>query len=125
MLFDAIGIVCNNIHESIRFYKLFDLSFERIGNGDHFEATTTNGTRIMLDSQELIKQIDPNWKEDQGSRIILCFKQDKPELVNQIFKKIKDNGFLTNKEPWDAFWNQRYASVFDPDGNQIDLFADL
>ncbi len=28
-----------------------------------------------------------------------------------------------HKEPWDAFRGQRYASVKDPDGNQIDLFA--
>jgi uncharacterized glyoxalase superfamily protein PhnB len=29
------------------------------------------------------------------------------------------------KEPWDAFWGQRYAAVGDPDGNLIDLFAPL
>lgn len=29
------------------------------------------------------------------------------------------------KEPWDAFWGQRYCSVMDPDGNQIDIFANL
>jgi uncharacterized glyoxalase superfamily protein PhnB len=27
--------------------------------------------------------------------------------------------------PWDAFWGQRYATVLDPDGNQVDLFAPL
>ena len=27
--------------------------------------------------------------------------------------------------PWDAFWGQRYATVHDPDGNAIELFADL
>ena len=30
-----------------------------------------------------------------------------------------------HKEPWDAYWGQRYASVKDPDGNQVDLFAPL
>ncbi len=28
-------------------------------------------------------------------------------------------------KPWDAFWGQRYASVLDPDGNAVDLFAAL
>ena len=28
-------------------------------------------------------------------------------------------------EPWDAFWGQRYATVLDPDGNSVDLFAAL
>ena len=26
-------------------------------------------------------------------------------------------------EPFDAFWGQRYATVLDPDGNAVDLFA--
>jgi uncharacterized glyoxalase superfamily protein PhnB len=25
----------------------------------------------------------------------------------------------------DAFWGQRYATVLDPDGNSVDLFASL
>ena len=29
------------------------------------------------------------------------------------------------KEPWDAFWGQRYAQVRDPDGNPVDLYAPL
>jgi hypothetical protein len=28
-------------------------------------------------------------------------------------------------EPRDAFWGQRYASVHDPDGNAVELFASL
>ncbi|MFL6036949.1 MAG: glyoxalase, partial [Gaiellaceae bacterium] len=28
-------------------------------------------------------------------------------------------------EPFDAFWGQRYATVVDPDGNAVDLFAPL
>ena len=27
--------------------------------------------------------------------------------------------------PFDAFWGQRYATVHDPDGNPVDLFAPL
>ncbi len=30
-----------------------------------------------------------------------------------------------HKEPWDAFWGQRYAQAKDPDGNVVDLFAPL
>jgi hypothetical protein len=30
-----------------------------------------------------------------------------------------------DREPWDAFWGQRYARVEDPDGNVVDLFAPL
>jgi len=27
--------------------------------------------------------------------------------------------------PWDAFWGQRYATDYDPDGNGVGLFAPL
>lgn len=34
-------------------------------------------------------------------------------------------GFNGKKEPWDAFWGQRYAQIEDPDGHTVDLFAPL
>ena len=33
-------------------------------------------------------------------------------------------GFDGHKEPWDAVWGQRYATLRDPDGNGVDLFAE-
>ena len=41
------------------------------------------------------------------------------------WKEVKDGGFKLVKEPWDAIWGQRYAVVQDPDGYQIDLYAEL
>ena len=34
-------------------------------------------------------------------------------------------GHRSHRAPWDAFWGQRYATVLDPDGNAVDLFAAL
>jgi uncharacterized glyoxalase superfamily protein PhnB len=34
-------------------------------------------------------------------------------------------GHTSSRAPFDAFWGQRYATVLDPDGNAIDLFAPL
>ena len=34
-------------------------------------------------------------------------------------------GYDGHKEPWDAFWGQRYAQLRDPDGNDVSLFAPL
>jgi uncharacterized glyoxalase superfamily protein PhnB len=36
-----------------------------------------------------------------------------------------DAGFSAKLEPFDAFWGQRYATLIDPDGNLVDLFANL
>ena len=42
-----------------------------------------------------------------------------------MFAELVAAGYDGHLEPWDAFWGQRYASVRDPDGNGVDLFAPL
>jgi catechol 2,3-dioxygenase-like lactoylglutathione lyase family enzyme len=124
MNLDAIGIVSSDLSQSIKFYEIFGIHFKEIGEG-HFEGVTKSGLRLMLDSVELMKKINPNWISPSGSGIVLCFKQSDVSSVDEAFFKISTQGFSIVKEPWDAFWNQRYCSVLDPDGNQIDIFADL
>ena len=124
MNLDAIGIACRDVKRSISFYELFDLSFEEFGEG-HYEGVTKSGARIMLDSFDLMKKINPQWQEPERSGITLCFLESSPLEVDKRFKLIVDAGYAIEKEPWDAVWGQRYASVRDPDGNQVDIFAAL
>jgi uncharacterized glyoxalase superfamily protein PhnB len=56
--------------------------------------------------------------------VALAFLCPSPADVDAKYAELAALGH-GNKEPWDAFWGQRYASVKDPDGNQIDLFAPL
>ena len=113
-----------NVSTLFQFYELFGLQFKEFGDG-HFEGQSPNGVRIMLDSFELMEKINPNWRPPQQPGITLCFLQTSPSKVDELYLKITKAGFSSEKEPWDAFWGQRYASVKDPDGNQIDLFATL
>jgi uncharacterized glyoxalase superfamily protein PhnB len=50
---------------------------------------------------------------------------DSPAQVDAVTDKVKAAGHAVLTEPWDAFWGQRYATVADPDGTRIDLFAAL
>jgi uncharacterized glyoxalase superfamily protein PhnB len=50
---------------------------------------------------------------------------DTPAEIDAVASKVKAAGFTVIKEPWDAFWGQRYAVVADPDGYQIDLYSPL
>jgi len=45
--------------------------------------------------------------------------------VDAAFADLTGAGYEAHLEPWDAFWGMRYASVRDPDGNPVDLFAPL
>ena len=124
-MLDAIGIVSGSIEKSSAFYKVFDLYFKQSGGPDHFEAVSEKGLRIMLDTVELIKKINPSWKKHPNQNMVLCFKQSSSQDVDQKYQACLEQHGKSIKEPWDAFWGQRYASVQDPDGNQIDIFADL
>jgi predicted lactoylglutathione lyase len=125
MSLDAIGIVSEDLELSTSFYKKLGIEFKQAGAPDHLEATMPSGLRLMLDSEELIKKLNPSWEKPNASGIVLCFIQDSPEIVNKLYSIIIEAGFSSVTKPWDAFWGQRYASVKDPDGNQIDLFAKL
>jgi len=125
MSLDAIGIVSKNIEDSVKFYQFLGVTLKETGGEDHYEGTTPSGVRIMVDSRELMKKLNPAWKEPVGNGMVLCFKQDSPQSVDKIFTEITEAGYNSVKEPWDAFWDQRYSSVLDPDGNQIDIFAAL
>ena len=52
---------------------------------------------------------------------MLC---DTPAEVDRVAATVAQAGFTLVKDPWDAFWGQRYAIVADPDGYQVDLFAE-
>jgi catechol 2,3-dioxygenase-like lactoylglutathione lyase family enzyme len=121
---DAIGIVSKDLPASIRFYGLLGVTFPA-PDGDHVEAILPNGLRLMLDTLELIKKLDPEWTEPKGHRMNVAFRCADPAEVDAAHAKVTKAGYASKTAPWDAFWGQRYAQVVDPDGNVVDLFAAL
>ena len=121
---DAIGIVSADLKATVRFYRLVGLQIPDTTE-DHIEATTPGGMRVMFDTLELIKQLDPDWVKPAGNAIALAFRCINPKEVDEVYARITGAGFRGKRPPFDAFWGQRYATVLDPDGNAIDLFADL
>ena len=124
MSLDAVGIICDDPELSIDFYMLLGLDFKLLGEG-HYEAIMPSGLRLMIDTVDLIKRINPDWIKSEGSNVVLCFKRDSAEAVDDCYQALVAAGAVSQKSPWDAFWGQRYACVFDPDGNQVDVFSDL
>jgi uncharacterized glyoxalase superfamily protein PhnB len=123
---DLIGIVARDMGTSLGFYRRLGLDIpEGAEDESHVEATTPSGMRVAWDTVELIQQIDPAWTEPSGGhRVALAFLCSGPAGVDAKYDELAALGH-GHREPWDAFWGQRYATVKDPDGNQIDLFAPL
>jgi uncharacterized glyoxalase superfamily protein PhnB len=121
---NAIGIVSSDLAKSIEFYRLLGVDFPEGGEG-HIEATLPSGARFMLDSEDVVKSFRPDWTREQGNQLALAFQCASPAEVDETYARAKDAGFNAEKEPWDAFWGQRYAQLRDPDGVPVDLYAPL
>jgi uncharacterized glyoxalase superfamily protein PhnB len=121
----AIGIVTRDAAKAAAFYRLLGVDVPE-PDGDHLEATLPGGLRLMWDDAELIKQLDAGWRPAEGGpEISLAFECASPAEVDELHATIAAAGFSTKQEPYDAFWGQRYATVVDPDGNDVHLFAAL
>lgn len=123
--FDAIGIVVKDMSASLSFYRLLGLEFAADSADEaHSEAQTPGGVRVMFDTVELMRQISPEWQPATGGpAITLAFACASREDVDATTALVAQAGHRIVREPWDAFWGQRYATVADPDGNHVDLFA--
>ena len=122
----AIGIVSRDIRQSCRFYRTLGIDMPEPPDGDdHVEAELPNGLRLMLDTEELMRKLDANWKRAEGHPITLAFLCSDAAEVDATYARLTEAGFTGTTEPYDAFWGQRYANVDDPDGNDVALFAPL
>ncbi len=123
---DAIGIVVQDMARALAFYRELGLEVAPgAENEPHVEATLPSGLRVMWDTIEVVRTIDPNWQPPTGHRMGLAFLCDTPAEVDSTYERLTSLGYQGFKPPWDAFWGQRYAVVHDPDENSIDLFAPL
>ena len=119
---NAIGIVVSDLGRSIAFYRLLGVDLPEGGEG-HIEATLPSGARFMLDEESVIKSFRSDWTRETGNQLALAFECSSPAEVDEFYGRAKAGGFDAEKEPWDAFWRQRYAQLRDPDGVPVDLFA--
>ena len=124
---DLIGMVTRDMAASLAFYRRLGLEIaEGAEREDHVEAVGPGGVRVAWDTEELIASFDPQGLPTGGAgRIGLAFRCAGPEGVDRTYQELTSAGYVGQKEPWDAFWGQRYALVQDPDGNGVSLFAPL
>ncbi|WP_117208252.1 VOC family protein [Allorhizocola rhizosphaerae] len=123
---NAIGIVASDMRASIAFYGRLGLEFKSEGDDSHASCLLPNGLNVMLDAEGLVRDLVPDWTPPVGGHAFaLAFEFATPAEVDTKFAELVDAGARAVREPWDAFWGQRYASVRDPDGNGVDLYCPL
>ncbi len=124
---DAIGLIVSDMGRAISFYRRLGLEFPDGADGEaHAEASGPGGLRIMLDTEENVRSFSDWTPPERGDhRTALAFLCDGADDVDRLYADMVAAGGHGHLAPFDAFWGQRYATVLDPDGNAVDLFAPL
>ncbi|HEV8099199.1 MAG TPA: VOC family protein [Gaiellaceae bacterium] len=122
---NAIGIAVSDMAASIRFYRLLGLDVPETPDEGHVDTFLPNGVRFMLDSEDVMRSFREDWRRQTGNQLGLALECASPAEVDEVYARVTGGGFHGEKEPWDAFWGQRYATLLDPDGVEISLYAPL
>lgn len=125
MKFDALGIIVSDMEAALAFYRRLGLDIPAEADTEGHVEVAVGGIRLMFDTVEMVRSFT-DWEPPAGGhRIGLAFLCDSPLQVDETFAGLVIAGYRTSVQPFDAFWGQRYATVLDPDGNPVDLFAAL
>ena len=122
---NAIGIAVSDMERSIRFYRLLGLDVPETPDEGHVDVALPSGVRLMLDTEEVVRSFRPDWSRATGNQLSLALACADAAEVDALYARAVEAGFEGEKEPWDAFWGQRYAQLRDPDGVPVDLYATL
>ena len=105
----ALGLVVRDMEASVRFYRRLGLEFPTgAENEQHVEAPLRGGMRYALDTEDVMRSFDPNWRRPtDGHAVGGAFRCESPEEVDRVYRELLELGATPHKEPWDAFWGQR------------------
>ena len=123
---DVVGVVVADMGEALAFYRLLGLPIPAgVDAEPHVEVALPGGLRLAFDTEATIASFHPSWKAGTGGRVGLAFALPDAAAVDAAYAHLTAAGHRGELEPFDAFWGQRYATVLDPDGTGVDLFAPL
>ena len=124
---DAIEVVVADMAAALAFYRRLGIDVpDGAEAAPHVDVTLPGGLRLSFDTQGTIRSFDDSWTPPSGGHgVALAFDCGDAAGVDATHDELVAAGSHSHLAPWDAFWGQRYATVLDPDGNAVDLFAAL
>jgi catechol 2,3-dioxygenase-like lactoylglutathione lyase family enzyme len=122
-----VEIVVADMARALAFYRLLGLEIPAEADAEpHVDVGLSGGLRLAFDTEATIASFHPSWKPGVGSaRVGLAFALPDPAAVDAAYAELVEAGYHGELAPFDAFWGMRYATVHDPDGTGVDLFAAL
>jgi catechol 2,3-dioxygenase-like lactoylglutathione lyase family enzyme len=125
-----LSFVVSNMERSLEFYRTLGLPvppgahLNAVGEAEDHVEVNVNGLRIAWESEALMLKLRPGWSPPSGAdRLGVAFGADLPAELDAACERMTAAEFTLRDAPYDAFWGQRYATLLDPDGTAIDVFA--
>jgi catechol 2,3-dioxygenase-like lactoylglutathione lyase family enzyme len=121
----VVEIVAKDLRRALDFYRLLGLELPE-PDGPHVEVALPGGNTLAFDTEEVIAGMHARWTPPTGAgRVAIAFGLAAPAEVDELYERLTGAGHPGTLKPFDAPWGQRYATVEDPDGTSVDLFAAL
>ncbi len=121
---EKICLIVSDMARALEFYRTLGLPIPvDTAAEDHVEIEV-DGLRIARETEGLMRQLDANWTPPaRAGRLGFALQAPSPAGVDEAVERVRLAGHRVKTEPWDAPWGQRYATVLDPDGTPVVLFA--
>jgi uncharacterized glyoxalase superfamily protein PhnB len=122
----SIDIVVKDMARALAFYRALGLDVPAEADAEvQVQVNTPGAATLGFLTEAMMRQAYPDWVTPVGQRVTFACRCDSVAELDAVYASVIAAGHAGLKAPWDAFWGQRYAMLRDPDGNRVDLFADL
>jgi uncharacterized glyoxalase superfamily protein PhnB len=122
MEISAVGVTATDLGRAVAFYSLLGFSFPPFDEGEDHVESTNAGARLMIDSVGLVTGLLGEAPRP-GNTSAFAVRLPVPGQVDGLVNRVAAAGHTVVTAAFDAPWGQRYATVADPDGYRVDLYA--
>jgi catechol 2,3-dioxygenase-like lactoylglutathione lyase family enzyme len=117
----AVAVSATDLPRAVAFYELLGFRFPPLeAEMKHVEADGT--VRLMIDDAAFLTELHGE-PPRPGNIAGFALLFGSPPEVDETAGRVASAGHTVVTQPYDAPWGQRYATVADPDGYRVDLFA--
>jgi lactoylglutathione lyase len=128
---DLVTLLVDDVRRCATFYRDV-LGFEPAGGpaaiDDNYVEFAHEGVRFAICARRVLAETTghPSFRERRLGQVVeLAIRMDDPAAVATTFEDLIEKGARPVAPPAEMPWGQRTAFLADPEGNVIEIFADV
>jgi uncharacterized glyoxalase superfamily protein PhnB len=123
MEISAVAVSATDLRQAAAFYELLGFTFPPI-EADTMHLESEGAVRLMIDDAALLEEFNGT-PPRPGTASTFALLAGSPAEVDEAAARVAAAGQTVVHPPFDAPWGQRYATVADPEGYRVDVYAPL